>query len=163
MDLNDVRILEACFQYLVKKTVFEKELKNTKLIFKMNKIDLVTFNTCEINDENLFIEKVLSNDEFDSLKNDSVAIDDYQLLFEAFEFAKNNQRFLNIKSVNTEKQALLIIFKLLQQVNINSIKESVGVAKSSLFVYNFENYSNKTAFPIYSMEVNDNFELVSII
>ncbi|MCK1242411.1 hypothetical protein MX041_03325 [Streptococcus uberis] len=163
MDLNEVRILESCFQYLIKKTSFEKELKNTKLIFKMNKVDLVSFNTYEKIDEHLFIEKVLSNDEYDSIKNDSILINDYKLLFEAFEFAKNNQRFINIKSVNTEKQALLIVFKLLQQVNVNSIKESVGVAKSSLFVYNFENYSNKTAFPIYSMGASDDFELVSII
>ncbi len=156
MNLNEVRVLEACHKFLIGLTEFEEKLQNDSLVYQFQdkNITFVTYQKCE---NFMFIDYDL---QFDFLRDNPTYIDDLEELINAFP-SQHQLKVLN--KMSDMEQARVQIFKLLSQANLESLIKNYPNAKKDYFGYQFRNLETKESYPIYLFPENTNFELVAII
>lgn len=156
MNLNEIRILEACHKFLIGLTEFEEKLQNDSLVYRFQDKN-ITFVTYQKYRNLSFIDFKLKHDYLD----DSITyLDDREELISVFP-SEHELRALN--RMSDMEQARIQIFKLLSQANLEILTEKNPNAKKDYFGYQFRNLETKESYPIYLFPENANFELVAII
>lgn len=156
MNLNEIRILEACHKFLIGLTEFEEKLQNDSLVYRFQDKN-ITFVTYQKYRNLSFIDFRLRYDRLD----DSITyIDDREDLINAF---PSQHELRALVRVSDPEQARIQIFKLLSQANLEILTEKNPNAKKDYFGYQFRNLETKESYPIYLFPENANFELVTII
>lgn len=156
MNLNEIRILEACHKFLIGLTEFEEKLQNDSLVYRFQDKN-ITFVTYQEYRNLSFIDFKLKHDYLD----DSITyLDDREELISVFP-SEHELRALN--RMSDMEQARVQIFKLLSQANLEILTEKNPNAKKDYFGYQFRNLETKESYPIYLFPENANFELVAII
>ena len=156
MNLNEIRILEACHKFLVGLTEFEEKLQNDSLVYRFQgeEISFVTYQECE---NFKFIDYDLQSD---FLKDSPTYIDDREELINAF---PTQHQLRALSKITDLEQIRIQIFKLLSQANLESLIKNYPNAKKDYFGYQFRNLETKESYPIYLFPENANFELVAAI
>ena len=156
MNLNQIRILEACHKFLIGLTEFEEKLQNDSLVYRFQDKNIM-FVTYQEYRNLSFIDFKLKSDYLD----DSITyLDDREELISVFP-SEHELRALN--RMSDLEQARIQIFKLLSQANLEILTEKNSNAKKDYFGYQFRNLETKESYPIYLFPENANFELVAII
>lgn len=156
MNLNEIRILEACHKFLIGLTEFEEKLQNDSLVYRFQDKN-ITFVTYQKYRNLSFIDFRLRYDRLD----DSITyIDDREDLINAF---PSQHELRALARVSDPEQARIQIFKLLLQANLEILTEKNPNAKKDYFGYQYCNLETKESYPIYLFPENANFELVAII
>lgn len=155
MNLNQIRILEACHKFLNGITLLKEELQNDNLVYQYNG-KTITFDTYQEYEQLTFIDY---NPKFEYVDETRVYISDRQNLIDAF---PNKHHLTALQKVSDEDQARIQIFKLLSQVNFEVLSEKYPNVKKDRFGYDFYNFETKESYPIYLFEDNATFELVAI-
>lgn len=156
MNLNQIRILEACHKFLIGLTEFEEKLQNDSLVYRFQDKNIM-FVTYQEYRNLSFIDFKLKSDYLD----DSITyLDDREELISVFP-SEHELRALN--RMSDMEQARVQIFKLLSQANLETLTEKNPNAKKDYFGYQFRNLETKESYPIYLFPENANFELVAII
>lgn len=156
MNLNQIRILEACHKFLIGLTEFEEKLQNDSLVYRFQDKNIM-FVTYQEYRNLSFIDFKLKHDYLD----DSITyLDDREELISVFP-SEHELRALN--RMSDMEQARVQIFKLLSQANLETLTEKNPNAKKDYFGYQFRNLETKESYPIYLFPENANFELVAII
>lgn len=156
MNLNEIRILEACHKFLIGLTDFKDELQDDSLVYRFQgeEISFVTYQKCE---DFMFIDYDL---QFDFLRDNPTYIDDLEELINAFP-SQHQLKVLN--KMSDLEQVRMQIFKLLSQVNLESLIKKYPSAKKDYYGYKFHNFKTNENYPIYLFPENANFELVAAI
>ena len=156
MNLNQIRILEACHKFLIGLTEFEEKLQNDSLVYRFQDKNIL-FVTYQEYRNLSFIDFKLKSDYLD----DSITyIDDREDLINAF---PSQHELRALARVSDLEQARIQIFKLLSQANLEILTEKNSNAKKDYFGYQFRNLETKESYPIYLFPENATFELVAII
>ncbi len=156
MNLNEIRILEACHKFLIDLTEFEEKLQNDSLVYRFQDKNIM-FVTYQEYRNLSFIDFKLKHDYLD----DSITyLDDREELISVFP-SEHELRALN--RMSDLEQARIQIFKLLSQANLETLTEKNPNAKKDYFGYQFRNLETKESYPIYLFPENANFELVAAI
>jgi hypothetical protein len=156
MNLNEIRILEACHKFLIGLTEFEEKLQNDSLVYRFQDKNIM-FVTYQEYRNLSFIDFKLKHDYLD----DSITyLDDREELISVFP-SEHELRALN--RMSDLEQARIQIFKLLSQANLETLTEKNPNAKKDYFGYQFRNLETKESYPIYLFPENANFELVAAI
>ena len=156
MNLNEVRLLEACHKFLIGLTEFEEELQNDSLVYRFQDKNIM-FVTYQKYRNLSFIDFKLKYDHLD----DSITyLDDREELISVF---PNEHELRALNRMSDMEQARVQIFKLLSQANLESLIKNYPNAKKDYFGYQFRNLETKESYPIYLFPENANFELVAII
>ncbi|MEI4413961.1 hypothetical protein ACLMK5_05195 [Streptococcus anginosus] len=155
MNLNQIRILEACHKFLNGITLLKEELQNDNLVYQYNG-KTITFDTYQECEQLTFIDY---DPKFGYVDEIRVYISDRQNLINAF---PNKDHLRALQKVSDEDQARIQIFKLLSQVNFEVLSEKYSNVKKDRFGYDFYNFETKENYPIYLFEDNAAFELVAI-
>lgn len=155
MNLNQIRILEACHKFLIGLTEFEEKLQNDSLVYRFQDKN-ITFVTYQKYRNLSFIDFKLK---YDYLDDSITYLDDREELISAFP-SEHELRALN--RVSDMEQARIQIFKLLSQANLESLIKNYPNSKKDYFGYQFRNLETKESYPIYLFPENANFELVAI-
>ncbi len=155
MNLNQIRILEACHKFLNGITLLKEELQNDNLVYQYNG-KTITFDTYQECEQLTFIDY---DPKFEYVNETRVYINDRQNLIDAF---PNTHHLRALQKVSDEDQARIQIFKLLLQVNFEVLSEKYSNVKKDRFGYDFYNFETKENYPIYLFEDNATFELVAI-
>lgn len=160
MNLNEIRLIEACYNYLVTRTSekVKEQLLAERLVFE--------------NDGNFFVfdtaEDITSICEFIEYKFDLIGLSerkeyilDYYHLYSALRLKEDQLSILNrtdsIDKVRTQ------IFKLLINADIENLSKQYPEIKKNNFVYKLENLTINQSFPVYKFSDTDSFTLVGII
>jgi hypothetical protein len=126
MNLNQIRILEACHKFLIGLTEFEEKLQNDSLVYRFQDKN-ITFVTYQKYRNLSFIDFKLRHDYLD----DSITyIDDREDLINAF---PSQHELRALARVSDPEQARIQIFKLLSQANLETLTEKNPNAKKRLF------------------------------
>ena len=157
MNLNQIRILEACHNFLIGLTEFKDELQNDSLVYRFQDKN-ITFVTYQEYRDLSFTDYKLK---FDSLHGSITNIDAREDLIDVLFQSEHELRVLN--SISDLEQARIQIFKLLSQANLETLTEKNSNAKKDYFGYQFRNLETKESYPIYLFPENANFEPVAII
>lgn len=155
MNLNQIRILEACHKFLNGITLLKEELQNDNLVYQYNG-KTITFDTYQEYEQLTFIDY---DPKFEYVDETRVYINDRQNLIDAF---PNRHHLIALQKVSDEDQARIQIFKLLSQVNFEVLSEKYPNVKKDRFGYDFYNFETKESYPIYLFEDNAAFELVAV-
>ena len=156
MNLNEIRILEACHKFLIGLTEFEEKLQNDSLVYRFQDKNIM-FVTYQEYRNLSFIDFKLKHDYLD----DSITyLDDREELISVFP-SEHELRALN--RMSDLEQARIQIFKLLSQANLETLTEKNPNTKKDYFGYQFRNLETKESYPIYLFPENANFELVAAI
>ena len=156
MNLNQIRILEACHKFLIGLTEFEEKLQNDSIVYRFQDKNIL-FVTYQEYRNLSFIDFKLKSDYLD----DSITyIDDREDLINAF---PSQHELRALARVSDLEQARIQIFKLLSQANLEILTEKNSNAKKDYFGYQFRNLETKESYPIYLFPENANFKLVAII
>ena len=156
MNLNQIRVLEACHNFLIGRTEFKDELQNDSLVYRFQDKN-ITFVTYQEYRNLSFIDFKLK---YGYLDDSITYLDNREELISAFP-SEHELRALN--EVPDMEQARIQIFKLLSQANLEILTEKNSNAKKDYFGYQFRNLETKESYPIYLFPENANFELVAII
>lgn len=156
MNLNQIRILEACHKFLIGLTKFEEKLQNDSLVYRFQDKNIM-FVTYQEYRNLSFIDFKLK---YDYLDDSITYLDDREKLISVFP-SEHELRALN--RMSDMEQARVQIFKLLSQANLESLIKKYPNAKKDYFGYQFRNLETKESYPIYLFPENANFELVAII
>ena len=156
MNLNEIRILEACHKFLIGLTEFEEKLQNDSLVYRFQDKNIM-FVTYQEYRNLSFIDFKLKHDYLD----DSITyLDDREELISVFP-SEHELRALN--RMSDLEQARIQIFKLLSQASLEILTEKNPNAKKDYFGYQFRNLETKESYPIYLFPENANFELIAAI
>ena len=132
MNLNEIRILEACHKFLIGLTEFEEKLQNDSLVYRFQDKNIM-FVTYQEYRNLSFIDFKLKHDYLD----DSITyLDDREELISVFP-SEHELRALN--RMSDLEQARIQIFKLLSQANLETLTEKNPNAKKDYFGYQFRN------------------------
>ncbi|CQR26185.1 hypothetical protein BN1356_02543 [Streptococcus varani] len=159
MDLSKIRLLEACFGYLIDrlKPAIKEQVSSDRLIFESDGI-LYQFDTCQEQPyKGTFIEFRLAPYELKEQRND---IRDIYDLYKCLNLKDSELSVLtNIDNAATIKT---LIFKLLINADLGTLSELYPDIKSNSLVYNLHILGNDQSFPIYHFPADKSFNLVSI-
>ncbi|MEQ9763214.1 hypothetical protein ABPS01_00810 [Streptococcus sp. ZJ151] len=155
MNLNQIRILEACHRYLIDKVndKLTKELLNDKLVFKVDN-KLVTFDTFQKFSSYYFYEYQLGY----YMESETYETIDIQKIFKLVNPGEGQLNTLSMLDNISKVRAH--IFKILCQIDFDIFDRQI---KTNNFVYNWRYLDNDTVLPIYKVETDKDFELISII
>lgn len=134
MDLNQVRLLEACFVYLKTRlnSSMQTELDDSKLFFEANG-NIFTFDTYETKcDRYDFVENNLGNIE---VSVDYKSLRDVSDLFEATRI--NEYKAVTLRSINNTDMAKKLIFKSLTQVDLKTLRENTQILRQTILLTTF--------------------------
>lgn len=127
MNLNEIRILEACHKFLIGLTEFEEKLQNDSLVYRFQDKN-ITFVTYQEYRNLSFIDFKLKHDYLD----DSITyLDDREELISVFP-SEHELRALN--RMSDMEQARVQIFKLLSQANLEILTEKIQMPKKIILV-----------------------------
>lgn len=154
MNLNQIRIIEACHKFLIGITNFEEELQDDVLVYRY-KGNLVSFETYQEYEQRSFVDYNLK---YGYLDDTRTYLDDRADLIAAF---PSEEHLRALQRVNDAEQARVQIFKLLSQVNLDSLSEKFQHQKDN-FGYDFFNFATKEEYPVYLFSDDESFELVAI-
>ena len=159
MNLNQIRLLEACHSYLVERThsSIKEQLVSDKLVFSCNN-NFCTFNTYqEMSYNYTFIDYELNSFE---LREKRREIQDISELYDALKLSGNELSVLSqITNVDT---ARIQIFKLLSRVDIEPLATLYPKLKTDNYIYDVYNLTIDKSFPVYHLSNTASFDLVSI-
>ena len=159
MNLNQVRLLEACYAYLLNK-IYEpvkKELADCKMIFKFNH-SLLSFKTYEEKyDTYDFIENKLGELE---LKPDYRSLTKVGDIYDALNIT--NFKLQSLRMIEDSEIAKKIIFKLLTQADLESLEQSYPEIKANDFIYEVHNLTINANFACMKLPENATLELIAI-
>ena len=157
MNLNQIRILEACHKFLIGITNFEDKLQDDKLVYHYQDKNIAFITYQEYKNLSFTDYKL----KFDSLHGSITGIDKRDDLIDVLFRNEHELRVLN--SISDLEQARIQIFKLLSQANLETLIEKNSNIKKDHFGYQFYNLETKEKYPIYLFPENANFELVAIM
>lgn len=155
MDINQVRILEACHKFLIGITDFKEELQDDTLVYQYQG-ERITFDTYQEFEHLSFVDYKLK---YGYLEDVRVYLDDRQEIVDAF---PGEEYLRALQRVSTPEQARIQIFKLLSEVNLEALTMKNPDVKKDNYGYEFYNFETKESYPIYLFSNNDNFKLVAI-
>ncbi|MGV3353277.1 hypothetical protein [Streptococcus orisratti] len=155
MNINQVRILEACHKFLIDITNFKEEFQDDYLVYRYQgeNISFETYQECE---GFSFVDYKLK---YGRLEDVRTYLDDRQDLIDAF---PSEEVLRALQRVTSPEQARIQIFKLLSEVNLEILSEKNPTVKKDNFGYGFFNFATKEEYPVYLFSEDDNFELVAI-
>lgn len=156
MNLNQIRILEACHKFLIGLTEFKDELQNDSLVYQFQDKN-ITFVTYQEYRNLSFIDFILK---YDYLDDSITYLDDRVDLISAF---PNEHEIRALNRMSDLEQVRIQIFKLLSQANLETLTEKNSNAKKDNFGYQFRNLETKESYPIYLFPENAKFELIAAI
>lgn len=156
MNLNQIRILEACHKFLIGLTEFKDELQNDSLVYRFQDKN-ITFVTYQEYRNLSFIDFILK---YDYLDDSITYLDDRVDLISAF---PNEHELRALNRMSDLEQVRIQIFKLLSQANLETLTEKNSNAKKDNFGYQFRNLETKESYPIYLFPENAKFELIAAI
>ena len=158
MNLNQIRILEASYAYLVSKTNLEvkKFLNSENLIFSYEN-KLYKFKTYQAKSDNYtFIDYSIGMFE---LKHESHEIRSYDL-YKSFDFKENELSILsNISDTDIVRSQ---IFKLLNRIDFAYLEEEYSEVKTDSYAYDVHFLELDKFFPVYKFPELASFDLVGI-
>ena len=159
MNLNQIRLLEASYTYLVSKTHPEvKEiLTSENLIFSYdNKLYKFKTYQAESNDYG-FIDYSLGNFE---LTHQYHEVHDVYDLYKSFNFKGNEVSILNnISDIDIARSQ---IFKLLNHIDFAYLEERYPKMKTDSYAYDVYLLEVDKFFPVYKFPESASFDLVGI-
>lgn len=160
MDLNKVRLVEACYEYLLDKLApsVKESFKGSSLVFENNQT-MYLFQTFQENPykATTFIEYKLSQFELGEIRKD---IKDIYNLYEALQLRDTElSTLVNVTDVSVVKA---LIFKLLSNADLDTLSEIYPDFKEDNIVYNLQILGNNIKFPIYQFSDDSSFRLVAI-
>lgn len=155
MNLNQIRILEACHRYLIDRVnnKLTKELLNDKLVFKVDN-KLVTFDTFQKFSYYYFYEYQLNY----YMESETYETIDTQEIFKIVNPGEGHLNTLGMLDDISKVRAH--IFKILCQIDFAIFDRQI---KTNNFVYNWRYLDNDTVLPIYKVDTDKDFKLISII
>lgn len=158
MNLNQIRILEASYAYLVSKTnsEVEKTLKSENLIFRYES-KMYKFKTYQAKSDNYtFIDYSLGIFELDHESHEIRIYD----LYNSFDLKENELSILsNISDTDIVRSQ---IFKLLNQIDFAYLEEKYSKLKTDSYAYNVHILEVDKLFPVYKFPELASFDLVGI-
>ena len=158
MNLNQIRILEASYAYLVSKTnsEVEKTLNSENLIFSYEN-KMYKFKTYQAKSDNYtFIDYSIGMFE---LKHESHQIPSYDL-YTSFKFKENELSILsNISDTDVVRSQ---IFKLLNRIDFAYLEEEYPKLKTDSYAYDVHILEIDKFFPVYKFPELASFDLVGI-
>ncbi|WP_203264275.1 hypothetical protein [Streptococcus uberis] len=160
MNLNEIRLIEACYNYLVTRTSekVKQQLMSERLVVE-NDGNLLVFNTSE--DITSICEFIEYKIDLLGLTERKEYILDYYHLFSALRLKENQLGILS--RLDSVEKVRVQIFKMLINADIDSLKKLYPEIKKNNFVYNLENLTINQKFPVYKFSDKDSFTLVGII
>lgn len=159
MKLNQVRLLEACYTYLLNKTceTVKKELTDCKMVFSFNN-SLLTFKTYETKyDSYDFVENILGELE---QSVDYRSLSNVKEIYDAINV--DNYRLESLRMIEKPEIAKKIIFKLLTQADLESLEQSYPEIKANDFIYEVHNLTINANFACMKLPKNATLELIAI-
>ena len=159
MDLNKVRLVEACYEYLLDKLApsVKESFKGSSLVFENNQT-MYQFQTFQENPyKATFIEYKLAQFELSEIRKDIRDVND---LYKALQLRDTELSTLaNVTDVSVVKA---LIFKLLSNADLDTLSEIYPDLKEDNIVYNLQILGNNIKFPIYQFSDDSTFRLVAI-
>ena len=155
MNINQVRILEACHKFLIGITNFKEEFQDAYLVYRYQG-ENISFETYQEYEGFSFVDYKLK---YGRLEDVRTYLDDRQDLIDAF---PSEEVLRALQRVTSPEQARIQIFKLLSEVNLEILSEKNPNVKKDNFGYGFFNFATKEEYPVYLFLEDDNFELVAI-
>ncbi|NQO51083.1 hypothetical protein HO964_09155 [Streptococcus suis] len=155
MDINQVRILEACHKFLIGITSCKDTLQDDTLVY-LYRGQRITFETYQEYSNLTFTDYSL---QYSRLHGENSYINDRQELVDIF---PSEEHLRALQRISDADQARIQIVKLLTQINLEVLSSKYSVLKKDNFGYDFYNFETKESYPIYLFSDNDNFELVAI-
>ncbi|CYV47612.1 hypothetical protein HO670_07825 [Streptococcus suis] len=155
LNLNQIRIVEACHKFLIGITSFEEELQDDTLVYQYQG-ERITFDTYQEYEHLSFVDYKLK---FGYLDDVRTYLDDREELVNAF---PTEEHLRALQRVSNPEQARIQIFKLLTEVNLETLTNKNPEIKRDNFGYSFFNFATKEEYPIYLFSNDATFELVAI-
>ncbi|XCY62383.1 hypothetical protein ABG811_02750 [Streptococcus iniae] len=155
MDLKQVRILEACYKFLIDITDFKEEFQDDSLVYKYRG-EHITFETYQEYERLSFVDYKIKHGYVDDTR---VYLDNRIDLIASF---PSEEHLRALQRVTDVEHARIQVFKLLSQVNLNYLSDKNQDIKKDNFGYSFYNYATKEEYPIYLFDDRLAFELVAI-
>ncbi|WP_161978811.1 hypothetical protein [Streptococcus sp. S784/96/1] len=155
MNIKQVRILEACYQFLIDITNFKEEFQDDNLVYRY-KGEHITFETYQEYERLSFVDYNLKHGYVDDTRT---YLDDRADLIASF---PSKEHLRALQRVTDVEHARIQVLKLLSQVNLDTLSEKKQDIKKDNFGYDFYNYATKEEYPIYLFEDDATFELVAI-
>ena len=159
MNLNQIRILEAIYLYLVSKTDSEvQEVLNSENLIFSHENRLYKFKTYQ--DKSIkynFIDYSLDNFELNIEQHEIKVAHD---LTEAFNLEKSKMDTLEkVKNIEIARSQ---IFKFLHQIDVTYLEERNPKLKTDSYAYDVYLLETDKFFPIYKFSESASFELVGM-
>lgn len=154
MNLNHIRILESCHKFLNGITQFEQEFETDSLVYRYRD-RLISFDTYQEADDLAFVDYNLESGYMNS-STVTLARKDLIAAFPSEEILRALQR------LTSPEQARIQIFKLLSQVDVETLAGLYPNVKTDSFGYSFFDFGINEGLPIYLFRSDDEFELVAI-
>ncbi|MGV3011497.1 hypothetical protein [Streptococcus thoraltensis] len=155
MNINQIRILEACHKFLSGITSFEEEFQDDYLVYQYQG-ENISFDTYQKYETLSFVDYKLKYGYLDDVRT---YLDDRQDLIDAF---PSEEHLRTLQRISNAEQARIQIFKLLSQVDLEGLSSKYPDLKKDNFGYDFFNSATKEKYPIYLFSEDDTFELVAI-
>lgn len=155
MNINQVRIFEACHKFLIGITNFKEEFQDDYLVY-LYQGENISFETYQEYEGFSFVDYKLK---YGRLEDVRTYLDDRQDLIDAF---PSEEVLRALQRVTSPEQARIQIFKLLSEVNLEILSEKNPNVKKDNFGYGFFNFATKEEYSVYLFLEDDNFELVAI-
>ena len=155
MDINQVRILEACHKFLIGITSCKDTLQDDTLVY-LYRGQRITFESYQEYSNLTFTDYYL---QYGRLHGENSYINNRQELVDIF---PSEEHLRALQRISDADQARIQIVKLLTQINLEVLSSKYSVLKKDNFGYDFYNFETKENYPIYLFSDNDNFELVAI-
>ena len=159
MNLNQIRILEAVYAYLVSRTdpEVQEALNSENLIFS-HENRLYKFKTYQAKINNyVFIDYSPDNFELNEEKHAFYYVHD---TYKSFNLEES--KVLSLREISNIEIARSQIFKLLHQVDVAYLEERNPELKNDSYAYGVYLLETDKFFPIYKFSESASFELVSI-
>ena len=159
MNMNQIRILEAIYAYLVSRTVPEVQevLIFESLIFS-HENRLYKFKTYQAKINNyVFIDYSLDNFELNEEQRAFYWVHD---TYKSFNLEESKVE--SLRDISNIEIARSQIFKLLHQIDIDFVEERNPKLKTDSYAYGVYLLETDKFFPIYKFSESAVFELVSI-
>lgn len=158
MNLNQIRILEASYAYLVSKTQSDvKEILNSENLIFNYENKLYKFKTYQAKSDNYsFIDYNLGIFKLNHEKHEICVYD----LYKSFNFKDNELSILN--DILDTDVARSQIFKLLNRIDFAYLEQNYPEIKTDSYAYDVHLLEVDKFFPIYKFPELASFDLVSI-
>ena len=159
MNMNQIRILEAIYAYLVSRTDPEvQEVLNSENLIFSHENRLYKFKTYQAKSNNyVFIDYRLGNFELDEEQHVFYGVHD---TYKAFNL--EDSKVSTLRELSNIDIARSQIFKLLHQIDAAYLEERYPKLKTDSYAYDVYLLETDKFFPIYKFSESASFELVGM-